>query len=649
MAFNPIRDLSKVDRDQSIKQLGGATQDEISVIANRLKTTTRLTSQLLEVIRRKNALFKTDLEQIKTLDRRIKRVIPIIPGMTGVAGARFGRGGRGPDGQGPSMPGIPLFPTGPIGTGPRGPRPTPTETPVEQPISKEEEERQRQEEESKVESKVRTPAEIAEALAEIYGVPAEERVLSPAIIQDPRTGLPITVQPGEPLYPYPDPGKTPVILQDVITALQEEAKREKKGQVYQTPDGFLVIVDKNGVPKVISPKQLKEQREAIKNDPGAQFLILSQAVMDALPPSVGRVPMRDRRSPFTQRPGSGTTPGRTRVNRVENRIINLRRDRIRREAAARARREAEAAATRAERLKRSNAKIERRRQQEAERRRRQEERERQEGEEIIRQAQQAQADQELRDLGVDPADAAARAAAEADIARAEGEPPSVRGTGGLAGLARKIPMEAVSDYTAASKKLTNFIPSLRVVGKDLRVAPGTLGDFLGLNNPTVRNNFVDYLEGIGRVGKSVTIGGKPAYDPDNLPVNVNFIRDILRAVGLPTLDNQGNIVRENPQGLIGTKTMGFIYNFMKTKQGLPVKDLLDELFIRDKISPDAYGIFMQKTMDDVEKGRVEQPGEIYPGFKLDPNLKFEGRESLQSLNSQIDNTDVVIVLTGTIA
>ena len=348
MAFNPIRDLSKVDRDQSIKQLGGATQDEITVIANRLKTTTRLTSQLLEVIRRKNALFKTDLEQIKTLDRRIKRVIPIIPGMTGVAGARFGRGGRGPDGQGPSMPGIPLFPTGPIGTGPRGPRPTPTpETPVEQPIGKEEEERRRQEEESKVESKVRTPTEIAEALAEIYGVPSEETFLSPTIIRDPATGLPITVQPGDPLYPYPDPGKDPVILQDVITVLQEEAKREKKGQVYQTPDGFLVIVDKNGVPKVITPKELKEQREAITNNPAAQFLILSQALMDALPPSVGRVPMRDRRSPFTQRPGSGTTQGRTRINRIENRIINLRRDRIRREAAARARREAAAAAERA--------------------------------------------------------------------------------------------------------------------------------------------------------------------------------------------------------------------------------------------------------------------------------------------------------------
>lgn len=132
MAFNPIRDLSKVDRDQSIKQLGGATQDEITVIANRLKTTTRLTSQLLEVIRRKNALFKTDLEQIKTLDRRIKRVIPIIPGMTGVAGARFGRGGRGPDGQGPSMPGIPLFPTGPFGPqppGPGAPGPQPQPTP----------------------------------------------------------------------------------------------------------------------------------------------------------------------------------------------------------------------------------------------------------------------------------------------------------------------------------------------------------------------------------------------------------------------------------------------------------------------------------------------------------------------------------------
>jgi len=67
----------------------------------------------------------------------------------------------------------------------------------------------------------------------------------------------------------------------------------------------------------------------------------------------------------------------------------------------------------------------------------------------------------------------------------------------------------------------------------------------------------------------------------------------------------------------------------------------------DKISPDAYGIFMQKTMDDIEKGRVEQPGEIYPGFKLDPNLQFEGQESLQSLNIDTSgDTQIVIVLTG---
>ena len=617
MAFNPIRDLSKVDRDQSIKQLGGATQDEITVIANRLKTTTRLTSQLLEVIRRKNALFKTDLEQIKTLDRRIKRVIPIIPGMTGVAGARFGRGGRGPDGQGPSMPGIPLFPTGPIGTGPRGPRPTPTETPVEQPIGKEEEERRRQEEESKVESKVLTPEEISEALEEIYGVPAEERVLSPAIIQDPRTGLPITVQPGEPLYPYPDPGKTPVILQDVITALQEEAKREKKGQVYQTPDGFLVIVDKNGVPKVISPKQLKEQREAIKNDPGAQFLILSQALMDALPPSVGRVPMRDRRSPFTQSPGSGTTPGRTRVNRVENRIINLRRDRIRREAAARAKREADAAATRAERLKRSNAKIERRRQQEEARkeRARQRELERQRQEELER---QSKVDEEVARMEQSPE--VMEQVAKADAERAEREFAIEKYFG------RKINVDS-SEYDVAAAELRTKMQAFLDPEFNVPLRSGSVGFIMGLDKPESRSKFIDYLLG--------------ANAPKGKDINVNFINGILKAVGLETTGVDA----------IDATTTRFIFDYMQSRNlGDKINDVYDDFNSRGLLRLDTVErVKIKKKFNITETGQQLE-------FEVNQEQQPVGEQSFRgtplsmdiaSLNSQIDNTDVVIVLTGT--
>lgn len=651
MAFNPFRDLDPADRERAIQQLGGANTTDLNVIRNRLRISTSLTKGIVDLLKRKNSTVKQDLDRIKLLDRRLKRVIPIIPGMAGVAGAVFGGPERGPE-PGGGLPGLGGLPGGiPTGPGGRPTAPTPAPVPAEVPETEEKREQQvetpeevaaRKKREEKLKKanelveagKIQEASEILREMEEELGI-VEPYVPPPVLIPDPN-------RPGQAIPVPSDPGVTPIYVQDVIQVLQEEREKTGKGQIYQTPDGFLVSVDKSGKVKVVSPKQLNEQREAIRSNPGASVLIIGQALLDVVPG--GRAPVRERGGKFGQRPTGGTKPQVANLNRVRTRIIQVRTDRLRRRIA-----QEKAAARRAqrqeERSNRYTETVRRRQQQEAERRRKKEEQEAKEGEEIIRQAQQA--DQELRDLGVDPADAAARAAAEADITAAENEPPPIRGTGGLAGLARKIPMEAVSDYTAASKTLTNFIPSLRVIGKDLRVAPGTLGDFLGLNNPTVRNNFVDYLEGIGRVGKSVTINGKPAYDPNNLPVNVNFIRDILRAVGLPTLDNQGNIVRENPQGLIGTKTMGFIYNFMKTKQGLPVKDLLDELFIRDKISPDAYGIFMQKTMDDIEKGRVEQPGEIYPGFKLDPNLQFEGQESLQSLNIDTSgDTQIVIVLTG---
>jgi len=654
MAFNPFRDLDPNDRERAIQQLGGANNTDLNVIRNRLRITTSLTKGIVDLLKRNNNTFKQDLDRIKLLDRRLKRVIPIIPGMAGVAGSVFGRPQRGPE-SGGGFPGLGGLPGGiPSGGGrprPPAPTPVPSEVPVpeteerrEQEVETPEEVAARKKREEKLKKanelveagKIQEASEILREMEEELGI-VEPYVPPPVLIPDPN-------RPGQAIPVPSDPGVTPIYVQDVVQVLQEEREKTGKGQIYQTPDGFLVSVDKNGSVKVVSPKQINDQREAIRSNPGASILIISQALLDVVPG--GRAPVRERGGKFGQRPTGGTKPQVTNLNRVRSRIVQVRTDRLRRRIAQ------ERAATRnakrkEERSNRYRETVLRRQQQEAERRRRKEEQEAKEGEEIIRQAQQAELDPDLAALGVDPNDPAARAAAEADIAAAENEPPPVRGTGGLAGLARKIPMEAVSDYTAASKTLTNFIPSLRVIGKDLKVAPGTHGDFLGLNNPTVRNNFVDYLEGIGRVGKSVTIGGKPAYDPDNLPVNVNFIRDILRAVGLPTLDNQGNIVRENPQGLIGTKTMGFIYNFMKTKQGLPVKDLLDELFIRDKISPDAYGIFLQKTMDDIEKGRVEQPGEIYPGFKLDPNLKFEGQESFQSLNIDTSgDTQIVIVLTG---
>lgn len=618
MAFNPIRDLSKTDRDQSVKQLGGVTQDEIVVIGDRLRTTTRLTRQLLEVIRRKNALFKTDLEQIKTLDRRIKRVIPIIPGMTGVAGARFGRGGGGP-GDGPSLPGIPLFPLIPFGGGggaeakpesSREPKPAPIPIEVEtyeQRRKKEEEERRRQEEESKVESKVRTPAEIAEALAEIYGLP-EETGLPPFTTTDP-SGRPIIIQPGEPNYPYPDPGKSPIILQDIITVLQEEAKKEKKTQVYQTQDGFLVIVNKNGVPKVISPKQLKEQREAIKNNLGAQFLVLNQALIDVLPPRVGRVPTRDRRSPVVQRP----TP---RSTRVESKIVRTYRDRIRRQAAAnaeRARRDSEAAATTATRQQRFQEKVTRRSRQQEARNERSKQRELEK--ELER---QKKVDDEVTRMEQSPE--VMEQVAKADAERAEREFAIERYFG------RKISLDS-PEYDVAAAELRTRMETFLDPEFKVPLRSGSVGFIMGLDKPESRSKFIDYL-----------LGANP---PKGKDINVNFINGILKAVGLDTVGVDA----------IDAKTTRFIFNYMQSRN------------LANKIN-DVYADFNSRgllRLDTVDRVKIKKKFNITETgqLELDVNQQqpvgeqsFRGRPlsmDIASLNSQIDNTDIVIVLTGTIA
>ena len=117
MAFNPFRDLDPNDRKIAITQLGGANTEDLSGIGDKLKTTSRLTKGLVEVLRRKNANIKSDYDRIRELDTRIKRVIPIIPGMGGVAGSLYGS----PKPPPPSTP-----PTGGLpGRIPRMPRPTP--------------------------------------------------------------------------------------------------------------------------------------------------------------------------------------------------------------------------------------------------------------------------------------------------------------------------------------------------------------------------------------------------------------------------------------------------------------------------------------------------------------------------------------------
>jgi len=129
--FNPFTDLSPVDKDRAIEQLGGATENNLRQLQFRLRFTSEYTKQFLNILKDKNKSFKRDLDRIKVLDERLKRNIPIIPGMAGVAGNIFGEEGYPP---GP-FKGLPPFPFDLPGNIPRGPRqPTPQPSPVPVPV-----------------------------------------------------------------------------------------------------------------------------------------------------------------------------------------------------------------------------------------------------------------------------------------------------------------------------------------------------------------------------------------------------------------------------------------------------------------------------------------------------------------------------------
>jgi len=127
--FNPFTDLSPVDKDRAIEQLGGATENNLRQLQFRLRFTSEYTKQFLNILKDKNKSFKRDLDRIKVLDERLKRNIPIIPGMAGVAGNIFGEEGYPP---GP-FKGLPPFPFDLPGNIPRGPR-QPTPQPVPAPV-----------------------------------------------------------------------------------------------------------------------------------------------------------------------------------------------------------------------------------------------------------------------------------------------------------------------------------------------------------------------------------------------------------------------------------------------------------------------------------------------------------------------------------
>jgi len=114
MKFNPLTDLTPSQRDTAVKQLGGATENELLAISRSLRNTTSLTSSIASSLRRDNLDLQSDLSTISKLDERLKRIVPIIPEKFGEAGSIF------PDKKPPDpmagfkLPKFPKFPKFPL-------------------------------------------------------------------------------------------------------------------------------------------------------------------------------------------------------------------------------------------------------------------------------------------------------------------------------------------------------------------------------------------------------------------------------------------------------------------------------------------------------------------------------------------------------
>ena len=134
MKFNPLTDLTPSQRDTAVKQLGGATENELLAISRSLRNTTSLTSSIASSLRRDNLDLQSDLSTISKLDERLKRIVPIIPEKFGEAGNIF------PDKKPPDpmagfkLPKFPKFPKFPLPGAPvLQPQPQPQPQPQREP------------------------------------------------------------------------------------------------------------------------------------------------------------------------------------------------------------------------------------------------------------------------------------------------------------------------------------------------------------------------------------------------------------------------------------------------------------------------------------------------------------------------------------
>jgi len=266
--FNPFTDLSPVDKDRAIEQLGGATENNLQQLQFRLRFTTEYTKQFLNILRDKNKSFKRDIDRIKVLDERLKRTIPIIPGLTGIAGNIFGEE-SGPFAGFPGFPiaGLP----GRIPTRPRTPTPQPSEVQQEQQKPSNEEftrqlsdilerlypgSRERAGKEDTPAVIPRTPQPKEKELEQGEPIPEPKPVFDPPIPSLPPIRVPI---------PRFDPLSSPAALEPYIRAGIENSKKIKpKIQYLILPDGSEISFVNGRVYQTLTAKSAQKEREKVE-------------------------------------------------------------------------------------------------------------------------------------------------------------------------------------------------------------------------------------------------------------------------------------------------------------------------------------------------------------------------------------------------
>lgn len=635
MAFNPIRDLNPGDRQRAITELGGIQPRELDNLSSVLRVTERKTREIVDLLRRKNLSFSQETNRITRLDEQLNRSIPIIPPMPGEAGSIFGAGNRGfDDGGGFGFPFLPPFglPGGPRrGPGGRPGAPSRVPTPEQRqreseaylileqdrlrsrdPYGYSPEQADRDQEDAKREAEAarkKRQEELdklqraSEILEEVYGVPAPPVPLVPQIYP------PGFNPPQVPLLPK-DPD-----IKRLAEQLQQYADKTGQPQVVRTPNNYKIFAFPNRETRIYTPKQ------TFVDDVLTGGLTITQGVLDALPAPSVRIPARQR--PGVQqgpRPKPAPKPTVTPVTPAVPATTGARQQQRAARAETQRRRQQRQKETAAEQSRRSYQSAVEKRKQEAERRRKNALDK--ELEEQRRQIEQYGLEQRIGKLEDEPDIMAQIAKTEAERSERDFFIENYFG--------KKIDPTS-PDYDSAAAELRSRMEVFLDPSFDVPLRPGSVGLFMDLQKPQTRARFIEYL-----------LGANP---PKGKDINVNFINSILRAVGL---EKTGSV------NAIDFKTTKFMMNFMKNRLNADPSLLYEELKLRGMLRLDQNEtrlIEQRIPKPDQPELRIINPGESGRlSSPIEGETSYMPRKTpldIASLNKEIDNVQIVYILTGT--